>query len=130
MGGPKTCTHEEKVIENSWVRRVFSALVLSPELLVNTYNSCKKSQGSVFQRMHVMLLTARRYDKSIDVVVVKLALLLELGVLLGPSLPFIIPLLLAGAWAERCLAAVAWDKRILEPVFKLGAWWRHPIHVV
>ena len=40
--------------------------------------------------------------------------------LLGPSLPLIVPLLSASILTERLLAVVAWDVGILKAVFKPG----------
>ena len=95
-------------------------------------SSCTRSvalhlQGLILSKLLTAafsLPTARlvwgKYYELTDTVVVKLALLLELGMLLGPSLPVIIPLLSIGVLTERMLAAVSWDAGFLQSVSRRG----------
>ena len=65
---------------------------------------------AVFLVPAVRLLSQRSYRRT-DNVLVKLALLLELGMFLGAALPLIVPFLCVGISSERLLAAVAWRHR-------------------
>ena len=57
---------------------------------------------------------------SQDEVVLKLALLLGLGMLFGPALPLLVPLLCVGVLSEGLLAGVAWDANILHGITSPG----------
>ena len=59
-------------------------------------------------------LLTNRHETHVGSVVAKLALLLELGMLLGPSLPILVPLLCMAVLSERLLAAVAWHRQALK----------------
>ena len=59
-------------------------------------------------------LLTKRHETSVGSVVAKLALLLELGMLLAPSLPVLVPLLCMGVLSESLLAAVAWCRQALK----------------
>ena len=57
-------------------------------------------------------VTRKRY-KDTDEVVVKMAVLLELGMLLGPLLPLTLPLLCASVLGEVLLAVFCWRATVL-----------------
>ena len=53
------------------------------------------------------------HSLSIEVLM-KIVLLLELGLLLGSTLPLLVPLLCIGVSSERLLAAIGWHRGYLK----------------
>ena len=74
---------------------------------------------SAFGVPALRLVLNKNYNRASDVVL-KLASVLELGMLLGASLPLLLPFLFAAIMSERLLAAVAWQKLALKDVAESG----------
>ena len=65
-------------------------------------------------------LVLRRHYTDTDEMVVKVAVCLELGMLLGPCLPLALPLLCAWVLSEGLLAAFSWKDQVMKPVSRHG----------